>query len=414
MWPISKDGRIDRLIVFLAHAGSPIPVGELVFEGRDRRQSLFRYARTWLQASDAYALAPGLALRPRAVPSAPYETPLAFYDAVPDGWGKSILAQAYPQQQWGMAEYLAAAGSDRVGALRFGPAPDRLPEQFVPPGGPMVDLADGEDSLEDLLDAAMAVDEGRARNHHLHLLFRSSADLGGARPKAQFCHAGQAFLAKFPAQGDSFDEPRIEAVCLDVAQSSGITTPDHALESVAGRSVLLVRRFDRIDGFQLGYMSAGVLMDRPPDEYATTITYADIAAKARAWGIEPCEAALFRRALFNAFIHNTDDHLRNHAFLRDGTGWHLSPVFDIVPHRRMRMVLAAGRGIEPLPDPARLFAAYPQFKLSRADAEQIYAELADGMAGLPKLLDRREVTGRDRDTLKELMPFAFNPPALLS
>jgi serine/threonine-protein kinase HipA len=41
---------------------------------------------------------------------------------------------------------------------------------------------------------------------------------------------------------------------------------------------------------------------------------------------------LWRRVAFSIAIHNTDDHLRNHGFLREGAGWKLSPVFDINPN----------------------------------------------------------------------------------
>jgi serine/threonine-protein kinase HipA len=35
---------------------------------------------------------------------------------------------------------------------------------------------------------------------------------------------------------------------------------------------------------------------------------------------------------FNAMTGNTDDHLRNHAFLRDRQGWRLSPAYDLNPN----------------------------------------------------------------------------------
>nr|WP_319473340.1 HipA domain-containing protein [uncultured Cohaesibacter sp.] len=38
---------------------------------------------------------------------------------------------------------------------------------------------------------------------------------------------------------------------------------------------------------------------------------------------------------FDVLVRNTDDHLRNHGFLRGASGWQLSPAFDILPeHRR--------------------------------------------------------------------------------
>jgi serine/threonine-protein kinase HipA len=35
--------------------------------------------------------------------------------------------------------------------------------------------------------------------------------------------------------------------------------------------------------------------------------------------------------VFNILCNNNDDHLRNHGFLWERTGWRLSPAYDIVP-----------------------------------------------------------------------------------
>jgi serine/threonine-protein kinase HipA len=35
--------------------------------------------------------------------------------------------------------------------------------------------------------------------------------------------------------------------------------------------------------------------------------------------------------LFNVLIGNTDDHLRNHAVINFGSGYRLSPAFDVMP-----------------------------------------------------------------------------------
>ena len=41
---------------------------------------------------------------------------------------------------------------------------------------------------------------------------------------------------------------------------------------------------------------------------------------------------LWRRIVFNVLISNTDDHLRNHAFLYVGPdGWRLAPAYDLNP-----------------------------------------------------------------------------------
>lgn len=36
--------------------------------------------------------------------------------------------------------------------------------------------------------------------------------------------------------------------------------------------------------------------------------------------------------MFNIFISNTDDHLRNHGFILTDKGWTLSPAYDINPN----------------------------------------------------------------------------------
>jgi serine/threonine-protein kinase HipA len=49
-------------------------------------------------------------------------------------------------------------------------------------------------------------------------------------------------------------------------------------------------------------------------------------------GIENDLTELWRRIVFNIFISNTDDHLRNHGFILTEKGWILSPVFDVNPN----------------------------------------------------------------------------------
>ena len=41
---------------------------------------------------------------------------------------------------------------------------------------------------------------------------------------------------------------------------------------------------------------------------------------------------LFRRVVFNVTVGNRDDHLRNHGFVLEATGWRLAPAFDVNPN----------------------------------------------------------------------------------
>jgi len=40
---------------------------------------------------------------------------------------------------------------------------------------------------------------------------------------------------------------------------------------------------------------------------------------------------LFRRIVFSICVSNTDDHLRNHGFMLEPTGWTLAPAYDMNP-----------------------------------------------------------------------------------
>lgn len=58
-----------------------------------------------------------------------------------------------------------------------------------------------------------------------------------------------------------------------------------------------------------------------------------LADQLRRWSEQPDtdRIELFRRIVFNAAVTNNDDHPRNHAVLRTGRGWRLTPAYDLVP-----------------------------------------------------------------------------------
>ncbi|MET0430638.1 MAG: HipA domain-containing protein [Microvirga sp.] len=409
MWPISNSGRIDGLIVFRALGGAYVPLGELRFQGSGvRRQGRFVYARSYLARAEKKPVDPiGLPLRSKSVAADPEEVPLVFHDVGPDGWGKEILTHAFPGLTLGMPEFLALGGLGRTGDLAFGPTPDG-PERWVPDDEPLLDLPSDDDELETLMRAAAAVDAGDAEGHHFKLLFRKSADVGGARPKTRIRHEGKDWIAKFPTWSDTFDNPRLEAVCLDVAEAAGVPVPEHRIIVAGGKAALFVRRFDRSETDQpFGYISAATLLKRPSTEYATTMTYLDIATVARTIGVHDPERGLYRRLLLNAYLHNTDDHLHNHALIDKGSGWELSPAFDIVPHPDgRRHICAPAPGIGPEWNPDRAFEAHASLKISKGEAEAIRDEVLAAARRLPEFMDLRAVSARDRETLKDAFPAA--------
>ena len=402
MWPISKRGRIDRLVVFRFIENGFRPAGELTFEGGDARIARFVYARSYLE-NGYRALDPiGLPLRRGSVSSAPEEVHLTFHDVGPDGWGKGILNQAFPTLRLGMAEYLALGGASRTGDLAFGPTPDgRL--TWVPENEPQLAIPSDDDDLDALQEAAKAVDEGEKDGHHLRLLVRHSADIGGARPKARLKHKGKEWIAKFSTWSDKFNDPIAEAASLDVAEAAGIPVPERELVTARNGAVLMVRRFDRSEaGNPYGYLSMGTLLKQPSTAYATDKTYLDMALTARAIGVRDPEQDVFRRLLVNSYLHNTDDHLRNHALIDRGEGWVLSPAFDVVPNTgRGAHVCAPAPGVDPVCNPETAFSAHTQFRIAKGDAEAIRDQVHSAARRLWEFAEMRGMPERDRRVLRD-------------
>jgi len=92
---------------------------------------------------------------------------------------------------------------------------------------------------------------------------------------------------------------------------------------------------------------------------------------------------LWRRLVFGILIRNTDDHLRNHGFLRaDTAGWSLSPAFDVNPDPAPGPVRLA-TSIDGRTDEARLdvaLAVAELFRLADRDAEAIVRDVAAATA----------------------------------
>jgi serine/threonine-protein kinase HipA len=302
----------------------------------------FAYDAAYLARKDAYALDPALPLV-----AGQQQTPQgaaifrAFSDCAPDRWGRRLIDRAEvrrverdggTERSRGEIDYLLGVRDDlRQGALRFRP-PDA--------GVYLADEQTGVPRLVDLprlLHAAERLEQDEASDDDLRELLRGGSSLGGARPKAHVrASGGRVAIAKFPSPvHDEWDVIRWEAVALDLARRAGMTVPRSELHVVDGKPVLIVDRFDRAGERRIGYVSAMTLLEATDGD--SDWSYIDIAsaieAESPAAGRDLRE--LWRRIAFTVLISNTDDHLRNHGFLRSSTaGWSLSPAFDLNPDPR--------------------------------------------------------------------------------
>jgi serine/threonine-protein kinase HipA len=129
-------------------------------------------------------------------------------------------------------------------------------------------------------------------------------------------------------------QPRIPTTLYRAAaqaERAGIATPHHQLLNVAGKAVLLSRRFDRSDRTRIPLLSAMSMAGSVDGERGSYPELVDALARHGTHAKADAEA-LYRRMVFNVLVSNVDDHLRNHGFLWLGrNGWSLSPAYDLNP-----------------------------------------------------------------------------------
>ena len=181
-----------------------------------------------------------------------------------------------------------------------------------------------------MLDAARRVDSESDDDYAgLSVLLAPGSSLGGARPKASVRERdGSLALAKFPRESDEWEVPRWEAVALSLAVRAGVAAAESRIEKPGGLGVLILHGFDRDSGRRIPFVSAMTMLAAADHEQRT---YTDIAEAIRRRGADPLGdlAELWRRIVFTVLISNSDDHRRNHGFLRAPGGWRLSPAYDL-------------------------------------------------------------------------------------
>jgi serine/threonine-protein kinase HipA len=330
----------ERIIVSIDIGDETIVVGDLWFRSRKGRStSSFSYHDAWLSHPLRFALEPLLSLSPGSFHT---ETGKAFFgsigDSAPDRWGR-ILMQRARTRAVAQQEQLLASLSEldyllgvydfaRQGALRFsrgaeGPFLSEGSQQSIPPFV----------RLPDLLAASNNLIADKESNEELQLLLAPGSSIGGARPKASVLDIdGSLAIVKFPRPDDDYTLVKWEAVALSLARKAGIHTAQSRIETVLDRPVLVLSRFDRDGTKRIPFLSAMSMVGAEDHEQRSYLEIADALVR---YGANPTAdlQELWRRIVFTVMISNTDDHLRNHAFLfSGGKGWRLSPAYDLNPN----------------------------------------------------------------------------------
>lgn len=364
-----------RFVLTTNRAGTPV--------GR------FVYGRSYLERAEAVSIDPiELKLAKRT-----YETTVlkgvfgALRDSGPDYWGRRIIEKHVGKAQLGELEYLLQSPDDRAGALGFGlnqspPAPRREFNKTL-----------ALDKLQALADAIVAdeeLPEGAGADQVQDLMLIGTS-MGGARPKAVVEDEEGLWIAKFNTAHDRWNSARVERAMLVLARNCGLQSSKSKVVTVAGRDVLLVKRFDREKtkyGYLRSRMISGLTLLKAEDTHhdRDRWSYVFLAEELRRVCAQPKRDAreLFQRMCFNALISNTDDHPRNHAIIARESDWKLSPAYDLTPTtpvsiERRDLALTCG-DMGRYAHAENLLSQSARFLLERDEAEAIISEMEDRVA----------------------------------
>lgn len=316
-----------------------------------------------------------------------YETALlkgvfgALRDAGPDYWGRRVIEKHTGKPQLGELDYLLESPDDRAGALGFGlntepPAPQIKFNQTI-------DL----EKLQTLADALVKDDlPNDPQAQQVQDLMLLGTSMGGARPKTVVQDDDALWLAKFNRDDDRWNNTRVEHAMLRLARECRITTAESRIETVGGKDVLLVKRFDREKapkGYTRARMVSGLTLLRADEapEARQNWSYVILVEELRRIVEEPKKDAkeLFRRVCFNALTSNIDDHPRNHAIIAKDKNWKLSPAYDLTPSPQVsleRRDLALDCGDQGRYANAKnILSQHARFLLDRGDAEKIVNDM---------------------------------------
>lgn len=365
---------------------------------------MFRYTPAYLADANAYPFAPQLPLTRGSFPGLG-GLPGPMQDGAPDRWGRRIVGRRIGRNPNSDDLLLGVSDHTRQGALRYrrGSTEYQHPDSQTPP---LVDLAQ-------LQKAADSVAADNDDNEAYKLLLEMGSDsLGGARPKVAVSRGDELWMAKFTQTTDQWSVIEWEAVILKLAARAGIIVPHNELFHLGARAVLLSRRFDRAnDGMRIGYISVMTFMGVQDGDH---LDYVDLAADMAAFTDAPAAQLrqLFRRVVFSLAVNNTDDHGRNHGFLRSRAGWQLSPAFDINPNPNTAAPRSTSIDGERhrLPGFDALMASANAFRLDPGEAREVAHEVARAVADWRELVPA-EIGAAQRHDFEQVLDWL---PGLLA
>jgi serine/threonine-protein kinase HipA len=366
-----------------------------------RGQFSFAYSREWLQSPQRFWLDPELELYAGEHHASGGNFRI-FLDSAPDRWGRLLMerretlqAEAEDRPARTLREWdflIGVQDITRMGALRFraDATSDFLDNQMLaaPPVTSLPELQTISRALE-----GKSVKSNAQLTRWLAALVAPGSSLGGARPKANFFQLdGSLWIAKFPSRADRRDVAAWEMLLHGMAKDAGIDVPEAHLLWLGGDNTnsahrcFCVQRFDRVDSakqFKVRRFFVSAMTLLRADDGQQSHGYQDLAAFIAQHGaagkIKADLEQLFRRAAFNIMTSNRDDHLRNHGFIREPTGWRLSPAYDMNPNPEKYEHALAIAPNDARPSIDTLLTASAHYRLSTAEAKRVVDDVTSAV-----------------------------------
>ena len=309
-----------------------------------------------------------------------------FADSLPDGWGLLLQDRFFESQ--GLSRYqisplqrLCLVGDTGIGALVY---------------EPHIDNANSLIDLYTLGQNAQQVFAGETSEVLQELLCMGSS--GGARPKAQIyvqnddfsqCATipqknSQAWIVKFTSSHLPLEhsEGILEAVYLTMAEQANLQPVRWQILHQGEFQWLAVKRFDCTNYGRIHTATLCGLLDAdfrmPSMDYSGCLKATKILCKNKV-----ASQLQFRRAIFNLFACNQDDHTKNWSFLQDEQGnWQASPAYDLtfapMRHNQHSMSFQNYGNNPPLKVIQELaeIAGFPSWQTARLEIENIVQSIA--------------------------------------
>jgi serine/threonine-protein kinase HipA len=382
-----------------ASSGQPSLIGQLFLAEGHRKVGL-EYDPAWLQ--NGFALSEDLPLgRGVFLPKERDMAAGAVDDARPDRWGERVIRSLYKPARLSVLEYLYFGGENRFGAL--GVSLD--PANYQPSGdGVLASL----DKLPEMERAIAAILAGENLSEAWASLVKPGPSFGGARPKSLIQMEGAQWVLKF-SEGEDFNTELVEHATMRLAAQCGVDVAETRALPLPRRHALAVKRFDRSGAQRSHVISANTVLRAA----GLPMGYPELAQSmrriARADAIRTQQKELFRRMVFNILIDNTDDHEKNHAFVRAEDGFYdLSPAYDVVPSVQGlgQQQLRVGKH-EAESSIENALSEVQAFGLTKDAAVEVVKQLAFAVDGWKENFRSQGVEERDLETMAQYIDGPF-------